>query len=819
VYINSTKLNCSELNQYVVEAGMVKNSLDKYSREVMLSLTSKDYGKAISKYLLTYDLENWKIFTDNYYKLTAYEGERILDYFAEKLDIHMIIDILSLAPIVGQSILLSNDIIQKISTLEINSYKKHITKRIEELLKSPIAEERRIGLLMAGYFNYDELFNEIEKMSNYDVLFEDAYFSLGLMNDSEIIKLLGTKFIHSSKNLIQRKAIAKILAKKGNPLAALWLFKSKGFNFETPFTNSIYLSRELAWAGLHPSLFVDSKDDFLQPITLKMITGLSLILPYDIELLSELNLPLIIEKIINLFDESPDIELIKILYTLQTTLKEIYHNLDPYSINRSTRKKIVDAWNLIKLFPDTFAIDFINKFVEENLEILSDEFLLTLRLIRSFNLKQYELSILDITSTNNLPANTEFEIISTLAKIGGEESANYITNKITKRIDFEKRNNQNVKNQDWHSEFDFNDDLDDDMLEQVNQSLIEDLWSEKNKNQNDVFYLNAIFALGNMKSEKVNQIIIEALNDYDPKIRLEAIKSIRKIKAYTPFIEEKLVTLALHESYMSVQNEAYLALGDINSQAAVPMFLKVIFEAIEDGTLELAGEIDNIYDSRWDAEETESNLVDSYANKDAKEIGATQKIPTSLATANKKGVDDDITRWIDRLNSVSKKNLELREDFKESDLDISLDSGYLADTPIADLYDEAEYYNEETEFKEEDNEWLSDLSDKFRKLFLVDSVLTALKSTQANIPIEEIKELIDHPVDEELYKDALLILAKTNESFALNELQGLFNEQDFIRAREIVKTLIEIDSNSLKQKMLKIEESPDWILQELLLQE
>ncbi len=798
---------------------MVNNSLDKYSREVMLSLTSKDYHKAVTKYLLTYDLENWKILTDNYFKLTAYEGERIIDSITEKLDFHMIIDILSLASIIGQSISLSNDLIQRLSLLEINSFKKYVTKRIEELLKSPFAEERRIGLLMAGYFGFEEFFEDIEKMSNYDVLFEDAYFSLGLMNDPEIIKQLGTKFIHSSKNLIQRKAIAKILAQKGNPLAALWLFRSKGFDFDTPFTNSIYLSRELAWAGLCPSLFVDSKDDFLQPITLKMITGLSLILPYDIELLDELDLPLIIEKLINLFNEEPDIELIKILYTLQTTLKEIYHNLDPYSVNKSVRAKIVYAWNLIKIFPDSFAIEYINEYVENNLDILADEFLLSIRLIRNFNLKQFELPILDIAASNDLPANIEFEIISTLAQIGGEDSANYIIDKLTDRIDFEKRNNQNIKNEDWDSEFDYNDDFNDDMLEQVNKSLVEDLWSEKNKDQNDVYYWNAIYALGNMKSEKTHQIIIEALNDYDPKIRLEAIKSIRKIKINTPIIEDKLVTLALHEPFMSVQNEAYLALGEISSQAAVPMFLKVIFESIEDGTLELAGEIDNVYDNRWDAEETESSPSDNFANKDAKEIGAIHKIPNRLSTSNKKIVDEDISRWIERLNIVSQKNLELREDFKESELDISLDSGYLADTPIADLYDEAEYYGEEAEFKDEDNDWLTDLSDKFRKLFLVDSVLIALKSTQAKIPVEEVKELIEHPVDEELYKDSLLILAKTEETFALNELQGLFDEQDYIRAREIVKTLLKNNADSMRQKIPNLADSPDWILRELLIED
>jgi hypothetical protein len=291
------------------------------------------------------------------------------------------------------------------------------------------------------------------------------------------------------------------------------------------------------------------------------------------------------------------------------------------------------------------------------------------------------------------------------------------------------------------------------------------------------------------------------------------------MKLNTPLVEEKLVALALHEPYMSVQNEAYLALGDINSQAAVPMFLKVIFESIEDGTLELAGEIDSVYDNRWDEDEADSSTSENYTNKDVKEIGATHKIPNRLASSNKKIIDEDISRWINRLNTVSMKNLELREDFKESELDISLDSGYLADAPISDLYDEAEYYDEDIEFKDEDNEWLSDLSDKFRKLFLVDSVLFALKSTQAKIPVEEVKELIEHPVDEELYKDSLLILAKTEEAFAINELLGLFDEQDYIRAREIVKMLLKCKNESFKRKIPDITESPDWILRELLMKD
>jgi len=177
----------------------------------MTALSSIDYDKAVLKYLLSYDIENWKIFTDNYFKLTPFEAERILDIISRKLDFHMIIDILSLAHIVGSSISLSLSLIKIFSKLDISNFEEHISSNILRLLQSPIAEERRIGLFMAGYFDRDDFFDEIEKMSNYDILFEDAYFSLGLMSDPKIVNLLSTKFVFLSKNHIQRQAIARIL--------------------------------------------------------------------------------------------------------------------------------------------------------------------------------------------------------------------------------------------------------------------------------------------------------------------------------------------------------------------------------------------------------------------------------------------------------------------------------------------------------------------------------------------------------------------------------------------------------------------------------
>jgi len=223
----------------------------------LLALTSKDYLKAVSKYLLSFDLENWKIFSDNYYKLTPFESERILTEIKSKMDVHLILDLLSLAHVIGQSISLSNSLIKSFVGTDITSIEQQIHDKTKSLLNSPFAEERRTGLLMAGYFDLDEFFTTIEKMSNYDVLFEDAYFSLGLFTDKKTIELLSTKFIYLGKNTIQRNAIAKILARKGNPLAALWLFKNKGLDESTSTTKTIYLSRDLAWSGILPHLFLD----------------------------------------------------------------------------------------------------------------------------------------------------------------------------------------------------------------------------------------------------------------------------------------------------------------------------------------------------------------------------------------------------------------------------------------------------------------------------------------------------------------------------------------------------------------------------------
>ena len=84
---------------------------------------------------------------------------------------------------------------------------------------------------------------------------------------------------------------------------------------------------------------------------------------------------------------------------------------------------------------------------------------------------------------------------------------------------------------------------------------------------------------------------------------------------------------------------------------------------------------------------------------------------------------------------------------------------------------------------------------------------------------EEIKELLEYPIDEELYLDVLLILARTGEQFALNELKALFDSHDYIRAREIAEVFWQTDRASLDALQDSIKKSPDWLLKEYLLSE
>lgn len=781
--------------------------LDKYSREVMTALSSKDYDKAVSKYLLSYDIENWKIFTDNYYKLTPFEAERVIEVISRKMDFHMIIDILSLAHIIGSSISLSLSLIKIFSKLDVSNFEEHISSNILRLLQSPIAEERRIGLFMAGYFDRDDFFEEIEKMSNYDILFEDAYFSLGLMSDPKIVNLLSTKFVFLSKNHIQRQAIAKILVQKGNPLAALWLFKNKEFDFNTSFSKSIYIAREIAWLGMKPALFLDSNDDFLQPITYKFLNAISAILSYDIELIAEIDLKNTSEKLIQLLEIEPTIDLIKTTYTIKNAVKEVYFDVDPYSVNKEIRDQITNSWKILNKFPNENIYEYLRAYVSSCLSPANEEFILALRIIGNFQLNEFEPKLLGIAKEKKISPEQGYELINCLGRIGSVSSVDYIISEIDQKVNTDKRNISSQESNLMHSDVDYIDDFDNELLRTINQSFTLDVLSWFNYDFTELYYWNALFALGNLKHEKALSSLQDALDDYDPKIRYQAINSIKSLNVLNDTIEERLVNLSLQESFMSVQREAISALGTLNSQTAIPIFVKSIHQAINDGILELAGAVDVVYENRWDEDEYEESTANT-KKRDAEEIGATHKVSEKIASSDKKLAESEIYRWIDRLNSESSKPLELREDFITFDHDVPEQIDFFERTNETDIYETSETHSE----IEEDEEWLSELGEQFKKITILDSTIDSLKITIAPLPIAQIKELIEHPIDEDLYKDALIMLAKTEDQFAINELIGLFDITDFIRAREITTLLQKTDSSQITKLKKAINDSPDWIL-------
>lgn len=778
----------------------------------MTALTSDNYQNAIKKYLFTFDLENWKIFTDNYFKLTPFEAEKILEVFQKNLDFHMIIDIISIAHIIGQSIALSSSLIRRFAKINVEQYNKYITANIDRLLRSSIAEERRIGLLLAGYFDRDDFFDEIEKLTNYDILFEDAYYALGLMSAPKIIELLGTKFMLLNKNHIQRKAIAKILANKGNPLAALWLYRSKEFDFTTPYTKGVYVARDLAWSGIKPSLFITSNDDFLQPITLRFVEVLAVILSYDLEIITEIELEETVTTLLQLLEQEPSLELIRTIYILKQALGEIFYNIDPYNIRKEIRDNIINSWKKLRCFPSEKIVNYLKSFVSGTLNFNDEDFLYALRIIRNFRLIEFESDILSIVRNIELNHEQIFEVVSCLGNIGGEESIEFILDLLQSKIDYKKRHLLNVENPNYHSELDYIDDFDNELLVNINSSFEPSVLKWFNTDFKEIFYWNALFALGNLKSKKSIPLLVAALDDYDPKIRYQAINSLKRIGKLTEEIEERLIYIARYDVFMSVQREALLTLGQLNSHAAIPLFIKTIFTAIEEGVLELAGELDQIIDNRWELDQSdESHQV----SKDVKKIGTTTKSRERTSSIDYNLIDKDISRWINRVNSNSSSDLELREDISETDLEIIEEMDYFDNADFDSITDQSEFHME-TKDKQNESEdiWLTELGEQFRKLTIVESSIEALKLTNAKIPLDELKELIEHPVDEELYKDILIILAKNGNSFAISELIGLFNVVDFLRAREIVNILLKANPDIITELKAEIIKSVDWILKE-----
>ncbi|MCK5158732.1 MAG: HEAT repeat domain-containing protein, partial [Candidatus Heimdallarchaeota archaeon] len=389
-------------------------------------------------------------------------------------------------------------------------------------------------------------------------------------------------------------------------------------------------------------------------------------------------------------------------------------------------------------------------------------------------------------------------------------SVDYIISEINRKVNTDKRNNSSQESNLMHSDVDYIDDFDNELLRTINQSFNLDVLSWFNYDFTELYYWNALFALGNLRHEKALSSLQDALDDYDPKIRYQAINSIKSLNVLNDTIEEKLVNLSLQESFMSVQREAISALGTLNSQTVIPIFVKSIYQAIEEGILELAGAVDVVYENRWDEDEYDESTTNT-KKREAEEIGATHKVSEKIAASDKKLAESEIYRWIDRLNSESSKPLELREDFITFDHDVPEQIDFFERTTETDIYETSEMQSEIEEDKE-DEEWLSELGEQFKKITILDSTIESLKVTTAPLPISQIKDLIEHPIDEDLYKDALIMLAKTEDQFAINELVGLFDVTDFLRAREIFNLLLKIDSSQITKLKKAINDSPDWIL-------
>ena len=557
-------------------------------------------------------------------------------------------------------------------------------------------------------------------------------------------------------------------------------------------------------------MFLDSNDDFLQPITYKFLNAISAILSYDIELVAEIDLKNTSEKLLQLIEIEPTIDLIKTTYNIKNAVKELHFDVDPFSVKQEIRDQITKSWKILNKFPNENIFEYLRAYVSSCLSPDNEEFILALRIIGNFQLIEFEPKLLGIAKEKKITPEQDYELINCLGKIGSVLSVDYIISEINRKVNTDKRNNSSQESNLMHSDVDYIDDFDNELLRTINQSFNLDVLSWFNYDFTELYYWNALFALGNLRHEKALSSLQDALDDYDPKIRYQAINSIKSLNVLNDTIEEKLVNLSLQESFMSVQREAISALGTLNSQTVIPIFVKSIYQAIEEGILELAGAVDVVYENRWDEDEYDESTTNT-KKREAEEIGATHKVSEKIAASDKKLAESEIYRWIDRLNSESSKPLELREDFITFDHDVPEQIDFFERTTETDIYETSEMQSEIEEDKE-DEEWLSELGEQFKKITILDSTIESLKVTTAPLPISQIKDLIEHPIDEDLYKDALIMLAKTEDQFAINELVGLFDVTDFLRAREIFNLLLKIDSSQITKLKKAINDSPDWIL-------
>jgi hypothetical protein len=774
--------------------------VDSYAKELMIALTSNKVERAVKEKLLSFDLENWTIFTNNYYRLNPYEIEQIFAVFQKHQDFHLLIDFISIAHVIGSSILLSQQLISLFSRKEIVPVLTEVKDKVSQLLNSSLAEERRVGILLIGQFRLTRFAPDLFTLSDFDILFQDAYDALGRLNDSEINKKLRTKFLYLTKNLVQRKALAKVLAQKGNSLAALWLIKQKGLDYRTSITDGINFSRELLYEGVRPHFFLSHKDEFLREISWKMLSYLIRSLPYDYSQIKLLNLKLVVKKIIQNSQKFLSLEYVKINLFMKSIIEDLYYTIDPYSIDKEIRNQIIDSWNLISSYPEENTLAQIKLTIDHNLTLTSNSFLTNLQLIAMLNFTDFESRLLDLLSSANLSHEKEIALINTLGEIGSNKSAKALSKRLRTQIHPISTN--------LSSEIDYP------QTDSFNQA---NLFEDENNFWLKTITIETLRSLSMIAANDYITILTNALASNDPRIQLAVIIGLQNQDYLHHQLEDELISIALHSPYISLQREAIITLGETNSEAVVPLLLNIVFEAIGDGTLEFTNTLEEEYDSRWENPIYEEIEKEKY-HKDSsdQEVLNEVNIDDELLDSNQRVedfLDEDIRRWLRRQRKTSNRLLELYEDFNVPHLELPFVDDFIDELPFLTINDATFLLEQEMS---ESNDWPYEIENHFKKLILVESSLEALKTTKAKIPLDEVKELLEQPVDEELYKDALIILAKSGEQFAIKELIGLFDEKDFLRSREIIEIIKQENEKEIKTIRRKIKQSPDWILQKII---
>ncbi|MEA2070599.1 MAG: HEAT repeat domain-containing protein, partial [Asgard group archaeon] len=524
----------------------------------------------------------------------------------------------------------------------------------------------------------------------------------------------------------------------------------------------------------------------------------------DLDVLSNIQLVKLVRHLMDYSEKRPAIKIIRLLYALKVILNELFFDVDPTEITAETRTQLIGAYNELEKYPPKETLSFIRHYIDINLKPRSTGLSDVVYLIRIFNLKEYETDLLSIAKRNNLNLEEQVDLIGCLGDIGSEKSAAFIRQKIKQFLKNHPRKVIAQSNVNYSRLIDFDRDYEQTKLKYINYLYSEKIYDYySDEDLTNIFYWYSIRSLSKISSKESISLFLEALDDSDPKIRYEAIKGLINNNVYNSEIEEKLVYLARNDKKVSIQSQALLALGSLNSQSAIPLFINHIYEAIEKKVFTIVSEIDSIYDNRWEFSFNKEKDF-HHENKDSAEKDENSQ---TLPKFNKKYLDEDIVNWLNIHNKQKFSFFELREDFKSV-----LENNNF----ILDDFTLKEQYNPFLEKEELNEEWDYTISEKFRKLILVDVSLEAMKRTEAELPINELIEILDYELDDEILLDILIILAKRGINFARKELIELFDQNNYIRAREIIETLGSLTPHEFSKIAYSLKKSPDWILQDFL---